>query len=62
MTFYQQTFLTTVCQYETVRGFNSHSHSSLLPHLGQLQSQFSSDALHLVHLVYSAKSSLKLFL
>jgi len=40
---------------------NSQIHSSLLPHLGQLQSQFSNGILHSGHCVYSAKSSLKPF-
>ncbi|MDH3360998.1 MAG: hypothetical protein OEL56_02325 [Nitrosopumilus sp.] len=45
--------------YGIVRGFNSHLHASLLPHLGQLQSQFRRGAIHWEHCVYSAKSSLK---
>ena len=43
-----------------VSGLNSQLHSSLLPHLGQLHSQFSRGTLHSKHFVYSAKSSLKL--
>lgn len=38
----------------------SHSHSSRFPQYGQLQSQFSNAVPHVVHLVYSAKSSLML--
>ena len=39
-------------------GNSSHLQSSLLPHFGQLQSHNSSDVLHPLHFVYSAKSSL----
>lgn len=46
------------CYILIVRGLNSQLHFSLLPHLGQLQSQFNSDVLHSEHLAYSAKSSL----
>ncbi len=42
------------CYHVIVRGLNSHLHSSLLPHLGQLQSQSSNDVLHVGHCVYSA--------
>ena len=39
-------------------GLNLHPQSSLLPHLGQLQSHNNNDASHPMHFVYSAKSSL----
>ena len=35
----------------------SHTHVSLLPQYGQLQSQYSNATPHVVHFVYSAKSS-----
>ena len=39
-------------------GLRLHSHFSLFPHLGQLQSQSNNEALQPTHFVYSAKSSL----
>jgi len=42
-------------------GRSLQTHSSLLPHSGQLQSQSSSGVLHVGHYVYSAKSSLNAF-
>ena len=41
-------------------GIISHSHSSLFPQKGQLQSQYNNACLQDRHFVYSAKSSFKL--